>query len=156
MRVAKRRRGISGLMQVAMIVGIVIIFSGLMFTFASDIFSVQTISDSLSLQKVFVQSVGQETYVSVNAKNTGNTDISSMEALVMVDTDSSATGVQPFKLDIDPSPLRPGITGSAYAKIVDSSNANIVMSTGAEVIVVLNATTADGSAIVNPVTVRVQ
>ncbi len=51
----RKRRRINGLMQVAMIVGIVIIFAGVLFTFAGDIFDVQTVAGSVSLQKILVQ-----------------------------------------------------------------------------------------------------
>ncbi len=151
----RKRRGVSGLMQVAMIVGIVIIFSGVLFTFAGDIFDVQTVADSISLQKVFVQKVGDETFISVNTKNTGNSDITEIDVRVMVDT-NPANGVQPFTTSISPSPLRPGMTGSAYERLTNSDGTNVDLSTGSEIAVILNATTTDGSMLTEPVTVRVR
>ncbi len=152
----KKRRGISGLMQVAMIVGIVIIFAGVLFTFAGDIFDVQTVAGSVSLQKILVQKVGSETFVSVNVKNTGNSEITSLEALVMVDTDSAQSGVQPFVLFVKPSTLTPGMTGSAYEKILDTDGDSIPFTSGKSVAVVINATTADGSRLTEPTATRVR
>lgn len=154
--ISGKRRGVSGLMQVAMIVGIVIIFSGVLFAFVGDIFDVQTITDSIALQKITIQHIGAETFVSVNAKNTGNNDVTSLQLQVMTDTDADASGVQPFTVPITPSPLSPGITGSAYAKLVDSAGDNIVLPVGKKIAVVLNATTADGSTLTEPTTVRVR
>ena len=154
--ISKKRRGISGLMQVAMIVGIVIIFAGVLFTFAGDLFDVQTATGAISVQKVFLQKVGSDTFVSVNVKNTGNSDIDSLDVEVMVDTDSVSSGVQPFTKSISPLPLVPGMTGSAYAKIVDSADDSIVFSSGQSVSVVINAETADDSSIIEPATVRVR
>ena len=152
----KKRRAISGLMQVAMIVGIVIIFSGILFTFAGDIFDVQTIADSISLQKITVQKVGDETFVSANIKNTGNTEITDLEVMVMTDTDSTTSGIQPFEVAVNPATLTPGMTGSVYEKIVDSSSTDIVLSSGQEIAVVIGATSTDGSQLTEPVTVRVR
>ena len=152
----KKRRAISGLMQVAMIVGIVIIFSGILFTFAGDIFDVQTVADSISLQKITVQKVGDETFVSANIKNTGNTEITDLEVMVMTDTDSTTSGIQPFEVAVNPATLTPGMTGSVYEKIVDSSNTDIVLSSGQEIAVVIGATSTDGSQLTEPVTVRVR
>lgn len=152
----KRRRGISGLMQVAMIVGIVIIFAGVLFSFASDIFDVQTIADSISLQTVTLQSVNSDTYLSANIKNTGNTDVTGLRVQVLVDTDSTTRGVQPFVADILPSPLRPGMTGSVHEIVIDNSGDSITLATGSEVAIMINATTIDGSYLTEPVTVRVR
>ena len=152
----KKRRGISGLMQVAMIVGIVIIFAGVLFAFAGDIFDIQTVADSVSLQKIFVQNVGDETYLSVNAKNTGNSEITSLVVVVLADTDTATNGVQPFVTSITPSPLKPGMTGSVYEKLEKADGSNIGFSTGQEIAVVLNATTTEGSQLSEPVTVRVR
>ena len=152
----KKRRAISGLMQVAMIVGIVIIFSGILFTFAGDIFDVQTIADSISLQKISVQKVGDETFVSANIKNTGNTEITDLRVMVMTDTDSTTSGIQPFEVAVNPATLTPGMTGSVYERIVDSSSTGIVLSSGQEIAVVIGATSTDGSQLTEPVTVRVR
>ena len=152
----KKRRGISGLMQVAMIVGIVIIFAGTLFAFAGDIFDVQTIADSVSLQRVTIHTVGGETFVSASVKNTGNTEITDISVRVMVDINSSTTGIQPFEAELDPSTLNPGMTGSSYAKMVDSNGADITLSTGQEVAVIIEATSTDGSKLTDPVTVRVR
>ena len=152
----KKRRAISGLMQVAMIVGIVIIFSGILFTFAGDIFDVQTIADSISLQKISVQKVGDETFVSANIKNTGNTEITDLQVMVMTDTDSTTSGIQPFEVAVNPATLTPGMTGSVYERIVDSSSTDIVLSSGQEIAVVIGATSTDGSQLTEPVTVRVR
>ena len=156
MNIAKKRRGISGLMQVAMIVGIVIIFAGVLFSFASDIFDVQTIAGSVSLQKIFVQQVGSEAFVSVNIKNTGNGDITALETQVMVDTDLATAGVQPFTVSLVPSPLTPGTTGSAYEKIVNADGTATSFTAGQEIAIVVRATTADGSQLIEPATVRVR
>ena len=156
MYTTRKRRGISGLMQVAMIVGIVIIFAGILFAFAADIFDVQTVAGSVSLQKVFVQQVGAESFLSVNIKNTGNSDITTIEARLMIDTDPDTAGIQPFVASITPVPLVPGVTGSAYERIVDTSGDAIQLRTGQEIAVAIDATTSDGSELTEPATVRVR
>ena len=152
----RRRRGISGLLQVAMIVGIVIIFAGILFVFAGEIFTVQTITDSIAMQKIHMQKVGNETFVSANVKNTGNHEITSVSIQVMIDADPDTAGVQPFTTQVSPAPLEPGITGSAYEKLVDSDGDDIALSTGQEVAIVLRATAVDGSSLTEPVSVRVR
>ncbi len=153
---ARKRLGISGLMQVAMIAGIVLIFSGTLFTFAGDIFDVQTIAGSVSLQKIFVQQVDDETFVLINIKNTGNSDITELEAQLMQDTDSVTPGIQPFIISPSSSPLKPGMSGSAYEKIVDTDGDAISFVSGKEIAVIVNAITADGIKIIEHVTVRVR
>ena len=141
-------------MQVAMIVGIVIIFAGILFNFAGDIFSVQTVTDSISLQKVFIQNAGDETFISANIKNTGTTNIIDLDVVVLTDTSTSKSGLQPFVTSVSPSPLQPGMTGSVYTKLVDTNGSSIRLPTGQDIAVTINATTIDGSQLSEPVTVR--
>ena len=139
-----------------MIVGIVIIFAGILFAFASDIFDIQTTADSISMQKVTIQKAGSEAYVSAVVKNTGNRAITDLDVNIMLDTDSSATGLQPFKLELEPSPLDPGVTATKYNKLVDSTGADIAVAHGQEISVVIEATTTDGSNLSESFTVRAQ
>lgn len=137
-----------------MIVGIVIIFAGVLFSFAGNIFNVQTVTDSISMQKIIVQKVGSESFLSANVKNTGTVDIVRLEARVWVDT-GSASGVQPFVTALVPSPLAPGMTGSVYTEIVESDGDNISLPSGRQVAVIINATTADGSLLTETISTRV-
>ena len=151
-----RRRGISGLMQVAMIVGIVIIFAGVLFSFAGNIFSVQTVTDSISMQKVLVHKVAGTAFLSANVKNTGTVDIIGLQASVWVETDgNSGNGIQPFTASLRPVPLAPGMTASVYTEITESDGSPISLSSGREVAVIVNATTADNSLLTETVSARV-
>ncbi len=153
---SKKRRGISGLMQVAMIIGIVIIFAGILFAFASDIFEIQTTADSISLRKVFVQKVGEEAYLSASIRNVGTSAIDSVSVDVLVDTDTNTTGIQPFVMDVNPSPLEPGVTASGYEKIVDSDGDDIALTYGQDLSIVVRGNTTGGSMLSELSTVRVQ
>ena len=137
-----------------MIVGIVIIFAGVLFSFAGNIFNAQTITDSISMQKVIVQRVGAESFLSANVKNTGTVDVTGLEARVWIDTDP-APGLQPFVAPLSPLPLAPGMTGSAYVGITDSDGDPVSLQSGRQVAVIINATTADGSLLTESVSARV-
>lgn len=156
LHVSTKRRGISGLMQVAMIMGIVVIFAGVLVAFASEIFTTYTMSDSIAIQQLYIHNADGATYLSVNVKNTGNHDLQTVALDIMVDIDSTTAGLQPHTTTITPLPLSPGITGSAYEKLEDSGGADLVLPAGKEVALVLKATSVDGSIISEPTTVRVK
>lgn len=149
-----KRRAISGLLQVAMIVGIVIIFAGILFAFAGDIFDAQTTAGSVSLQKILIQGAGADSYLSANVKNTGNSEVTALSVKIMLDTDSDTAGMQPFAQQLSPLPLAPGMTASVHALVVDSAGAAMAVTAGTEVAALIEATTAGGSRISEPVTVR--
>ena len=150
----RKRRAISGLLQVAMIVGIVIIFAGILFAFAGDIFDAQTTAGSVSLQKILIQGAGADSYLSANVKNTGNSEITALSVKIMLDTDSGTAGMQPFTQDLSPLPLAPGMTASVHALVVDSAGDAMAVTAGTEVAALIEAATAGGSRISEPVTVR--
>lgn len=137
-----------------MIVGIVIIFAGILFAFAGDIFDAQTTAGSVSLQKILIQGAGAESYLSANVKNTGNSEITALDVKVMLDTDSSTAGLQPFAQALAPLPLSPGMTASVHALITDSAGGAMTVTAGTEVAALIEASTAGGSRISEPVTVR--
>lgn len=137
-----------------MIVGIVIIFAGVLFAFAGDIFDAQTTAGSVSLQKILIQGAGGDSYLSANVKNTGNSEITSLDVKIMLDTDSSTDGMQPFSQALAPLPLSPGMTASVHALIADSAGGSMTVKAGTEVAALIEASTAGGSRMTEPVTVR--
>ena len=143
-------------MQVAMIVGIVIIFAGLLFSFASDIFDIQTTADSISMQRVTIQKAGTESYVAATIKNTGNRVLNELSVNVLLDINANSTGIQPFRLTPSPVPLDPGMSASGYARLVDDASQPIAITHGQEVSVVIDGETADGGTLTESFTVRVQ
>lgn len=137
-----------------MIVGIVIVFAGILFAFAGDIFDAQTTAGSVSLQKILVQGAGADSYLSANVKNTGNSEITSLDVKIMLDTDSATSGMQPFTQTLSPLPLAPGMTASVHALITDSAGDAMAVRAGTEVAALIEASTAGGSRMSEPATVR--
>lgn len=152
----KRRRGISGLMQVAMIVGIVVIFASVLFAFANEIFTVQTTSNSIAMQRVHMYNANGETYVAANVKNTGNHEISGVTLSVLVDTDPDTADIEPFERDITPSVLEPGVAGSVHERLTFANGTAFGLTTGQEAAVVIEATSSDGSLVAESAAVRVR
>ena len=152
----KRRRGISGIMQVAMIMGIVVIFAGALFVFANDIFTIHTTSSILVMQKVNVYDVNNEAYVSANVKNLGNQDVKDITLKVLLDIDESTPALDTFDLVLSPSLLGPGMSGSTQSKITYVNGTSFDLQQGIEIAIVLEGTTADGSTISESGVIRVR
>jgi len=143
-------------MQVALIVGIVVVFAGVLFTFASEMFTVQTTTNSIALQQVHMYNVNGQTYVSANIKNTGNHDIQNIKLKVLLDTDASTDGLQPFVVSLSPSTLGPGVTGSVNANVLYTNGTAFSLQVGEEAPVVLEAVSPDGSVISEPAAIRIR
>ena len=154
--VTRKRRGISGIMQVAMIVGIVVIFAGALFVFANDIFTIHTTSNVLAMQKIDIYDVNSEAYVSANVRNLGNQDVDNVMLKVLLDTDESTPVLDSFDLPISPQLLSPGMSGSVQSKITHVNGTSFDLRQGIEVAVVLEGTVADGSTISESGIVRVR
>lgn len=143
-------------MQVAMIMGIVVIFAGVLFAFAGDMLSVQTVNNSVAMQRIYLHNAGGETYVSANVKNVGNQDATGAKLRVLLDTDPAAAGMQAFEAPVLPSPLGPGMTGSVHARIEYANGTAFSLRAGEEAAAVLEATAPDGSILAEPATARVR
>ena len=154
--ITKKRRGISGLMQVAMIVGIVVIFAGALFVFASEIFTVQTTTNSIAMQRAHVYDVDGEAYVSVNVKNVGNNSVENTTLKVLIDTDPDTDDLDAFEIKILPLRLEPGMSGSAYSKITYTDGDPVSVQSGQEIATVLETVSSDGSVVSEPVVIRVR
>lgn len=152
----RRRRGISGLMQVAMIVGIVVIFAGALFVFANDIFTVHTTNNTLAMQRVHIYDVGGEAYVSANIKNMGNQDVEQVTLRILMDADPGTAELDSFDLALSPSLLKPGMSGSAQSKLAYANGTAVSLASGTEVAAVLEGMSVDGSTISEPAIIRVR
>jgi hypothetical protein len=100
--------------------------------------------EALSLVK---HSNGDE-YLSITVKNSGNKAFSSSSINLQIDTDPTASGIQPFSAVPVPAALSPGQTASTMARIVDSADTPITsQNIGDALPVEIVATTTDGSTI---------
>lgn len=152
----KERRAISGILQVILIVAIVIIAAASLAVFALDLVDTGTIMDSVEVGKMSLSKAGGDTYVAATIQNNGNTAITSASIQVQIDTDSATAGIQPFTTVVSGAPFEPGETFSVYQLVVDSSNTAISMTTGDTYHVIINAVSATGSTVTDPIKVRVR
>ncbi len=144
------------MIAVILLVGITVAMGGILTYVFLGQTDTLTQSDSVTPSNVALIKVGSASHVSANIKNTGNADVLSMEVLVGVDTDAGTGGIQSFTANFSPATIQPGQTATVNAVIVDSTGADISLSSGSQYLVTINGTTADGGNISYPTSVRVR
>lgn len=144
------------MLAAVLLIGITVAMGGVLAYVFMGQMDTLTQSDSVTPSNVSIVDVGSSSYISANVKNTGNGEITDLEIIVEVDTDSGTGGVQPFEANFNPTTLQPGQTSTVNAEIVDTGSSPISMSAGQEYLVTVNGTTADGGNISYPSATRVR
>jgi len=144
------------MIAVILLIGITVAMGGVLAYVFIGQTDTLTQSDSITASNVAIVDVGATSYVSANVKNTGNADVTGLNILVQVDTDSGTAGIQPFEASFNPSTISPGQTATVNTAIIDNTSADISMSAGEKYLVTVNGTTADGGNISYPTPVRVR
>lgn len=144
------------MIAVILLIGITVAMGGVLAYVFIGQTDTLTQSDSITASNVAIIDVGDTSYVSANVKNTGNADVSNLEVIVEVDTNSGTSGIQPFEASFNPATISPGQTSTVNIAITDTASADISMSAGEKYLVTVNGTTADGGNISYPTSVRVR
>ena len=143
-----KRQAISGIMQVLILVGIVGALGGIILTTSTDLTTNMLSSDALEIKKITIKNTDTASHITGIVKNSGSSDVVGLE--VTIDLGSGNTFTQVF----NPSDLRSGMTSSVSAMITDTNGDSVFLTTGQKVIVIVEATTANGSVISETLSIR--
>ncbi len=149
MTILKNRHAISPAITSIILVGVAVAAGIGGYAVYASTANTASLKGALTIETVSLvkQSNGEE-YLAVTIKNSGNKAFSTSSVNLQTDTDSTASGVQPFITTPSPSFLNPGQTASVMARLVNSAGTPITaQNVGDTIPLEVMVTTSDGSTI---------
>lgn len=152
-----KRRGLSPAVTMLIILGISVLAGVAVFQSFQSQSAIAGTRASIAIENIsLIKNPNGELWLSATIKNTGSKEIASSNLRLYIDTDSGASGIQPFVASPSPESIRPGQTSSLFEMVVDSSGDPIAgPDVGESVQAEIQGRTPDESVVATPATIIV-